>query len=136
MNLVYDLPFGKGKISQRMPNAPWILLIGGWQISGTTNVSTGLPWTARFTNCYNEQDVGVCMPNKGSGSFHAGTGSSRPDDAHYVQFFTPVPDITDPLSPAGPSPIPEPATSATSAATRSVGLACSRRTCRCTKASI
>ena len=72
------------------------LIIGGWQISGTTNWSGGLPWTPSFNNCGNEEDVGVCRPDIGSGSFHTGSGiSSTSGRGQPVpSFFTPVPDIT------------------------------------------
>ncbi len=93
---VYELPFGKGKTfaggASRLEN----LFIGGWQISGTTNWSGGLPWTPSFSNCGNEEDVGVCRPSRGTGSFHTGAGSlQHPANANpYIQFYTPVPDIT------------------------------------------
>jgi hypothetical protein len=68
-------------------------LVGGWQLSNTTNWSSGLPWTPSFGKCGPEQDVGICRPDKGSGSFHVGAGSFDPI-THTVPYFTPVPDIT------------------------------------------
>ena len=40
-------------------------VVGGWQVSNTTNWSSGLPWTPSFGECGNEQDAGVCRPDKG-----------------------------------------------------------------------
>ena len=92
-NFVYELPFGKGKMFGGGAGRAMDLIIGGWQITGTTNWSSGLPWTPSFNNCGAEQDVGVCRPNKGTGSFHVGAGSFNPV-THTVPYFTPVADIT------------------------------------------
>ena len=92
----YELPFGKGKNFAGNSNRAEDLLIGGWQVSGTWNWSGGLPWTPSFANCGNEEDVGVCRPNHGSGSFPLGVSSlQHPASGNpYRQFFTPVQDIT------------------------------------------
>jgi len=94
--LTYELPFGKGKSFAGNSGRLEDLLIGGWQISGTTNWSGGLPWTPSFNNCNNEQDVGVCRPDHGSGSFPLGVGAlQHPAGGNpYRVFFTPVQDIT------------------------------------------
>jgi hypothetical protein len=95
-SIVYQLPFGKGKSFAGNAGRAEDLILGGWQVSGTTNWSGGLPWTPSFNNCGNEEDVGVCRPNRGSGSFRTGAGSlQHPAGANpYRQFFTPVADIT------------------------------------------
>jgi hypothetical protein len=90
---VYELPFGKGKMFAGNSGRAEDLIIGGWQISGTTNWSSGLPWTPSFNECGGEEDVGVCRPDKGSGTFHTGAGSFNPV-THQVQFFVPVANIT------------------------------------------
>ena len=92
---VYELPFGKGKSFAGNAGRAEDLIVGGWQITGTTNWSSGLPWTPGFNECGPEEDVGVCRPDKGSGSFKLGAGSlQHPTGANpYRQFFTPVPDI-------------------------------------------
>ena len=97
-NTVYELPFGKGKTFAGNAGKAEDTIIGGWQITGTTNWSSGLPWTPSFNECNGEQDVGVCRPSKGTGSFHVGAGSlQHPAGANpYVQFFTPVGNITKP----------------------------------------
>lgn len=93
---VYQLPFGKGKMFAGNSGRAEDLIVGGWQISGTTNWSGGLPWTPSFNNCGTEEDVGVCRPSHGTGSFHTGAGSlQHPSGANpYIQFFTPLQDIT------------------------------------------
>jgi hypothetical protein len=90
-NPVYELPFGKGK--QFLGNSSRVVnyLVGGWQLSNSTNFSSGLPWTPSFTECGPEEDVGVCRPNKGSGSFSLGVGPLlHPANGNPVrQYFTP-----------------------------------------------
>jgi len=91
-NTVYELPFGRGKKFMSNSGKAADYIVGGWQISNTTNWSSGLPWTPSFAECGNEEDVGICRPNKGSGSFHTGVGSLDPIK-HTITYFTPVPDI-------------------------------------------
>jgi hypothetical protein len=88
-NTVYELPFGKGKAFLGNSSKAMDYLVGGWQLSNTTNWSSGLPWTPSFSGCGNEQDAGICRPNIASGSFHTGVGSFDPI-AHTVTYFTPV----------------------------------------------
>jgi hypothetical protein len=92
---VYELPIGKGKPFAGNAGRAEDLIVGGWQITGTTNWSSGLPWTPSFGECSAEEDVGVCRPNKGTGSFHLGAGSlQHPSGANpYIQYFTPVANI-------------------------------------------
>jgi len=93
LNTVYELPFGKGRTYLGSANKAVDYVVGGWQFSNTTNWSSGLPWTPSFGECGPEQDVGICRPNKGSGTLHTGAGSL--DTVHHsIVFFTPVPDIT------------------------------------------
>ncbi len=91
-NVVYALPFGRGQPFGGGVGRAEDLIIGGWQISGTTTWGSGLPWTPSFNECGPEEDVGICRPDKGTGSFHTGAGSFNPI-THVVPFFTPVPDI-------------------------------------------
>src|SRR5262249_16798247 len=67
--------------------------IGGWQFSNVTNWSSGLPWTASFSECGSEEDVGVCRPSKGSGSFHVGVSGDIDPKNHNLTYYTPVPNI-------------------------------------------
>jgi hypothetical protein len=98
---LYELPFGKGKPFLGNASRGIDYLVGGWQISNNTNWSSGLPWTPTFggdpnavtpTNCGSEEDVGICRPNRGTGSFHVGAGSFNPI-THQVPYFTPIPVI-------------------------------------------
>ena len=64
----YDLPFGRGK--QFATNAPKSLdlLVGGWQLAGVLNWSSGLPWTIGFDQ-FNISGVGNpedCSHNVGA----------------------------------------------------------------------
>jgi len=98
INTVYELPFGKGKMYMGDVSRAMDFIVGGWQLSNTTNWSSGLPWTPKFSGCDAEQDVGICRPNKGSGSFHTGVGKLDPV-SKTITFFTPAPlggAFTDP----------------------------------------
>jgi hypothetical protein len=102
-NVVYELPIGRGKMFGGNSNRAEDLIIGGWQIAGTTTWGSGLPWTPSFNECGPEEDVGVCRPDKGTGSFHTGAGSFDPV-THMVPFFTPV----SPIGPGTTGPFTDP----------------------------
>ncbi|MGA8273159.1 MAG: carboxypeptidase regulatory-like domain-containing protein [Candidatus Sulfotelmatobacter sp.] len=91
-NVVYSLPFGRGQMFGGNSGRAEDLIVGGWQLAGTTTWGSGLPWTPSFGECGLDEDVGVCIPNKGTGSFHTGAGSFN-SITHEVPFFTPVPSI-------------------------------------------
>ena len=96
LNLVYQLPFGKGKAFGGSAGKAENLIIGGWQISTTTNWSSGLPFTPSYSNCNQDQDVGVCRPNVGNqANWSMGAGSFNPI-THSVVFFTPIATMTTP----------------------------------------
>jgi hypothetical protein len=88
MNIVYDLPFGKGRHWATSDSKALDYIIGGWQITSTTNWSSGLPFSPSTGFCNLEEDVGVCRPDKGSG-FRMGAGSFDPIN-HSVTFYTPA----------------------------------------------
>jgi hypothetical protein len=92
LNTVYELPFGKGKKFLGDSNKAMDYVVGGWQLSNTTNWSSGLPWTPSYNNCGTQEDVGVCRPNKGSGSFHLGAGSLQhtATGTPFVPYYTPL----------------------------------------------
>jgi hypothetical protein len=94
LNTVYELPVGKGKRFMGDASRAMDYAIGGWQLSNTTNWSSGLPWTASFGECGSEEDVGICRPNRGSGSFHTGVSGSIDPANHNLTYYTPVPNIT------------------------------------------
>ena len=89
-NAVYDLPFGRGKKFAGDASRGLDYLIGGWQITDTTNWSSGLPWTPALNNCGSEiNSEAPCRPNKGSGSFATGVQGFDPIN-HLVRYFTPT----------------------------------------------
>jgi hypothetical protein len=91
-NVVYELPFGKGKSYMGGASRALDYVVGGWQLSNTTNWSSGLPWTPSFNECGSEEDVNVCRPNKGHGSLNVGVGPLDPV-RHTRYFFHPVANI-------------------------------------------
>jgi hypothetical protein len=95
-NVVWDLPFGRGKTFAGGASRALDLVIGGWQISNTMNWSGGLPWTATAGDCGQINDTGPCLPGM-SGSFHVGAGSLDPN-THSVTYFTPVPALAYPVA--------------------------------------
>ena len=90
-NPVYELPFGKGKQYLGNSSRAMDYLVGGWQLSDTTNWSSGLPWTPSTTECGSEEDVNICRPNKGPGAFHTGVGAFN-GATHQIVFFNPLVD--------------------------------------------
>jgi hypothetical protein len=100
---VYELPFGKGKQFLGNSNRAMDYIVGGWQLTNTTNWSSGLPWTPTTNECGGEQDVSICRPNKGSGSFHLGAGSLQHPAGRspYIQYFTPLTTLSGPFTDAG-----------------------------------
>ncbi len=95
LNTVYELPFGKGKPYLGQGKA-LNYLVGGWQISNTTNWSSGLPWTPSISECGAVTDTGPCRPDKGKGSFHVGVTGNIDPNTHTLTYFTPVAPILDP----------------------------------------
>jgi hypothetical protein len=93
-NTVYELPFGRGK-KFLSGGGPMDYVLGGWQLSNTTNWSSGLPWTPSISECGAVSDTGPCRPNKVPGSFKMGVGKFDPV-AHTVSYFSPVATILDP----------------------------------------
>ena len=54
------------------------MIIGGWQITDTTNWSSGLPWTPTLSNCGSEINSSApCRPNVGN----VGRSTSGPKDS-------------------------------------------------------
>jgi hypothetical protein len=86
------LPFGKGKRFMGNAGRALNLIIGGFQLNTTTNWSSGLPWSASYNQCGQDQDVGICRPilvgslKTGVGHFDPGSPTVSPS----VPFFTPV----------------------------------------------
>src|SRR5260370_40259772 len=64
------------------------LLIGGWQISNTSNWSGGLPFTPSIGECGHISDAGPCRPDLLPGQ-SLSTGLHR-DSSGNLTWFTPV----------------------------------------------
>ncbi|MGB8475435.1 MAG: TonB-dependent receptor [Candidatus Acidiferrum sp.] len=90
-NIVYELPFGKGKKYMSSANTLTDYVVGGWRLTTTTNWSGGLPWTPSYSACNSDQDVGVCRPDRASGSFALGV--KRDSATGFVSWFTPIPTM-------------------------------------------
>ena len=67
----YDLPFGRDKMfASSSPR--WVnQIIGGFQLNGTVTIDGGLPFTAGYAECGQDNDIGnqdgACFLNKVSG---------------------------------------------------------------------
>ncbi len=93
-NLVYQLPFGKGKQFGGGAGRAEDLVIGGWQVTSTFNWSAGLPFTATYNECGSDEDVSVCNPNKGNSALWSMGGGSLNPITHTVTYFTPIAQMT------------------------------------------
>ena len=89
-NILYELPFGKGKKYMSGASTLTDYAIGGWRLTSITNWSGGLPWTPSYSACDKDQDVGVCRPNRGSGSFPLAV---KRDSNGFLTWFTPNPTM-------------------------------------------
>jgi hypothetical protein len=86
-NGTYELPFGKGKRFAGGASGALNYIIGGWQITNTLNISSGLPFTPTVSEC--NTDTGPCLPNN-NGGFSVGAGSFDPIN-HTVTYFKQLP---------------------------------------------
>lgn len=88
ISTVYELPIGKGKKFMGDISRAADFVIGGWQISNTTNWSGGLPFTPTIGECNEISDAGPCRPNLLPGqSFDVG---KHTDSNGNIFWFTPV----------------------------------------------
>jgi hypothetical protein len=79
---VYQLPFGTGKRFGSSVGRLGNLLIGGWELNGTTNWSSGLPFTPSLSSCHPSSDTGPCRPDVVA-AIKAGTRSGDPNAPGY-----------------------------------------------------
>jgi hypothetical protein len=91
MSVVYELPFGQGKKYLSGLSRPMNFLVGGWQVSNTTNWSGGLPFTPTLGNCGEISDLsnnpGHCRPNLVPGQ---GISVGKTTNSKGIFWFTPV----------------------------------------------
>jgi hypothetical protein len=59
----YDLPFGHGKHFLTSANRTEDLIVGGWQVSDTSNWAGGLPFTLSYGECGTNVPNGPCQPS-------------------------------------------------------------------------
>jgi hypothetical protein len=96
VSTVYELPIGRGKKYMSGIGRLTDFVIGGWQISNTTNWSSGLPFTPSIGECGQISDAGPCRPGRiGSGKLntgvsHASCDASNPAKGTCTYWFTPV----------------------------------------------
>jgi hypothetical protein len=89
-NLLYELPFGKGKKYMGGANTLTDYVIGGWRLTSITNWSGGLPWTPSYKDCGQDEDTSICRPNRASGSFPLGL---KRDSSGFLTWFAPIPEL-------------------------------------------
>jgi hypothetical protein len=88
ISTVYELPIGKGKKYLGDISRVADFVIGGWQVSNTTNWSGGLPFTPSIGECNQISDAGPCRPDLLPGqSFDVG---KHTDSNGNISWFTPV----------------------------------------------
>jgi len=95
------LPFGKGKQFGGNAGRAEDLVIGGWQVTATTNYGSGLPWQPSYADCGQDEDVGVCRPNKGNSALWSMGGAPFNPITHSVQFYNPIPTMGAPCGSYG-----------------------------------
>jgi Carboxypeptidase regulatory-like domain/TonB dependent receptor len=115
LSAVYELPVGKGKMFLGDASRVLNFLVGGWQVSNTTNWSSGLPFTPTIGECGQISDVHTgsgdtaCRPDLLPGkSFHVGVhrdaqGNLRMFDPVAPLAFGPVPANVDACTLARPT---------------------------------
>jgi Carboxypeptidase regulatory-like domain/TonB dependent receptor len=88
VNTIYELPVGRGKRFLGDMGRVGNFLIGGWQVSNTSNWSGGLPFTPSIGECGQISDAGPCRPDLLPGqSFDV--GKTRDANGN-IFWFTPV----------------------------------------------
>ncbi len=69
----FDLPFGRNHYFLSSPNRVTELLAGGWSLSPTANIASGLPFDLSFNGAGANRDNGPSRPNY-NGGFKTGLG--------------------------------------------------------------
>ncbi len=93
-----ELPFGKGKAFASNVNGIVDRVIGGWELSPTFNIASGLPFWPTYSNASINKDVGPNEPNYTGSGFTTGLKgldhATAPGGGSTLSFFTPITDIT------------------------------------------
>jgi hypothetical protein len=91
----YELPFGRGRQFASGVSRIVDYIIGGYQLSGTLNWSSGLPFTPGLKNC--NVDTGPCRPDGDAGNFTTNLQHFVPGVGR--RYFTPQgPGVSGPFS--------------------------------------
>jgi hypothetical protein len=89
----YELPFGRGRQFASGVSPILNYIIGGYQVSGNVNWSSGLPYTPSYQNCGQDRDTGPCRPSGSAGNFTQNLAGFNTTN-HARTYFTPVPTMT------------------------------------------
>ena len=85
----YALPFGRNRMFLQSSPA-WVnQVVGGFELSTSMNLSSGLPFTPSYGECGSDIPSGPCRPSKGAGTLPTKLGGFNPM-THQRTFFTPV----------------------------------------------
>jgi Carboxypeptidase regulatory-like domain len=90
-NILYELPFGKGKKYMSDANTLMDYVVGGWRLTSITEWAGGLPWTPSYNECSQDENVSICRPDRASGSFPLG---AKRDANGFLTWFTPIAPLT------------------------------------------
>jgi len=91
----YDLPFGKGKDFLQDANHATDLLVGGWQLSSTMNLSGGLPFTLGYNECGSNIADGPCDPSQTKKMSTSLTGFAPGNNGTGTRSFYPAHSLGD-----------------------------------------
>lgn len=90
-----ELPFGRGKAFASNANGIVERVIGGWEISPTFNIASGLPfWPTYASNSVNKDGGGPNNPNYTGSGFQTGLKGQDWNSQNGLTYFTPITDIT------------------------------------------
>jgi hypothetical protein len=60
---LWEVPFGHGRKFGSSIAKPLDFIAGGWQVSGSFNWASGLPFTPSYQSCNSDRDSGWCRPD-------------------------------------------------------------------------
>ncbi len=99
--VIYDLPFGKGKMFAGNISKAADYVVGGWQLSTITGIASGLPFTYSYqASGADGYDTGLSMRPRRAGNWNVGAGKLTSDQK--VQYFTPIATLSAQGGQVGP----------------------------------
>jgi hypothetical protein len=110
-NANYDLPFGRSQMFAANSSGLVNEIIGGFSVNAVVTAETGLPFQPSYAECSHDEDIDgpggtLCRPNLvtvGGFAPHKSAIQIVPGtNSNYIQFFTPVPAMTNNLGVYGP----------------------------------